>query len=449
MRINNLSDNDYLVMLPYLSRNGIKRTKQIEFLNGTTPISESIKESEKNINEDEIAKSIYDLRKVDSLTYLIAKTTIAETKYFDKNVENLGSSILNGVDQLVNWTESNIDSMISSLENAKDKFIDAKRQYVDRTISPATSWATKKLSSFSTSFVDDLHSFNQKVSKNRLINIPGDMFNSVRHIAFALKGNLEKLVDFTHQIFAGITAAMYKLRRLIRKIISAITKILVNLIESLIPTDFLTNIANSVNEVLLGVGESIGTFINQIGFETTTNLFEGLTEEITSFAKEPLTYLLGDLNVQSYVNIPGLNNLNAIERQITDPLNSLIKFSDSLTIENLIKLLPKDAQKLIAVMNELATNARGFVGNGVRSWARKKLLGNKKDVFLGKMNGLGVRFSLSTPYHYSAPVNQDFAQTAPYITFKRLLTDNGRNSFTLDGSGNRIGYLYYTQKNLF
>ena len=236
---------------------------------------------------------------------------------------------------------------------------------------------------------------------------------------------------------------------LIRKIITAITKILVNLIEAIIPTDFLTSIANSVNGVLLGLGESLGTFINQIGFETTTNLFQGLTEEITSFAKEPLTYALGELNVQSYINIPGSNNLKALERQLTDPLNTLIKFADSLTIENLIKLLPKDAQNLIAVMNQIANNSKGFVGNGVRSWARKKILKGKKDLFLGKMNKLGVRFSLSTPYHYTAQINNNPMQTVPYITFKKLITDNGRNNFTLDGYGNRVGYLYYTQRNLF
>ena len=339
--------------------------------------------------------------------------------------------------------------MINSLESMKESVIDAKRKYIDRTVSPVSSWATKKLSSLSSSFVDDLHSFNKKVSQNRLINIPGDMFNSMRHIAFALKGNLEKLVDFTHQIFAGISAMMFKLRRLIRKIITAITKILVSLIEALIPTDFLTSIANSVNGVLLGLGESIGTFINQIGFDTTTNLFEGLTQEITSFAEAPLTYALGELNIQSYINIPGQNSLRALEEKMTQPLETIIRFADTLTIENLIKLLPKDAQKLIATLNEIATNAKGFVGNGVRSWARKNILKGKNELFLGKMSSLGVRFTLSTPYHLTNPSGRGSSQTVPYITFKKLLTDNGSNSFTVDGYGNKVGYLSYTQRNLF
>jgi hypothetical protein len=448
-KINNLTSDEMLMIYPYLSRDDRKKQQQIKFINSNSSLSNSIKDSDKNINDDEIAKSLYDLRKVDSLTPLVAKFTINETKFFDKNTDALGTSILNGMDQLMNWTESNVDSMINSLESMKESAIDAKRKYIDRTVSPVSSWATKKLSSLSSSFVDDLHSFNKKVSQNRLINIPGDMFNSMRHIAFALKGNLEKLVDFTHQIFAGISAMMFKLRRLIRKLITAITKILVSLIESLIPTDFLTNIANSVNEVLLGLGESVGTFINQIGFDTTTNLFEGLTQEITSFAEAPLTYALGELNIQSYINIPGQNSLRALEQKITQPLETIIRFADTLTIENLIKLLPKDAQKLIATLNEIATNAKGFVGNGVRSWARKNILKGKNELFLGKMNGLGVRFTLSTPYHFTGPSNRGISQTVPYITFKKLLTYNGSNSFTVDGYGNKVGYLSYTQRNLF
>jgi hypothetical protein len=448
-KINNLTSDEMLIIYPYLSKDDRKKQQQIAFINSNSPLSNSIKDSDKNINEDEIAKSIYDLRKVDSLVPLIAKTTISEVKFFDDLTDTLGSTILNGMDQLSNWAETNVDSMLNSLEKAKDSVVDAKRKYVDRTFSPVSSWATQKLNSISSSFVDDLHTFNTKVSKNRLINLPGDMFNSVRHIAFALKGNLEKLVDFTHQIFAGISAMMFKLRRLIRKVITAITKILVSLIEALIPTDFLTSIANSINEVLLGLGESIGTFINQIGFETTTNLFEGLTQEITSFAEAPLTYALGELNVASYINLPGQNYLRELELQLTQPLDTLISYANQLTIENLIKLLPKDAQQLLAVINEIATNAKGFVGNGVRSWARKNILKGKNELFLGKMSSFGVRFTLSTPYHLTNPKNRGLSQTVPYIVFKKLLTDNGKNSFTIDGYGNRSGYLSYTQRNLF
>jgi hypothetical protein len=221
--------------------------------------------------------------------------------------------------------------------------------------------------------------------------------------------------------------------------------LLLNLIENLLPTEFLTEISEGINTILLGLGESIGEFIGTIGFDTTTNLFQGLTEEITSFAKEPLTYLFGQLNVQTYLNVPGLNNLSSIEKQLTDPLTSLINISDKFTLENLIKMLPKDMQKFLAVINQIATNAKGFVGNGVRSWARKNLLKNKSSLLLGKTNALGIKFTLSTPQHYSDPTR--YNSTAPYIVFKKLLTDN--SNIVVDSAGNRNNYLSYTNTRLF
>ena len=103
-KINNLTTDEMLMIYPYLSRDDRKKQQQIKFINSNSPLSNSIKDADKNINDDEIAKSIYDLRKVDSLTPLIAKATISETKFFDKNTDALGTSILNGMDQLMNWT---------------------------------------------------------------------------------------------------------------------------------------------------------------------------------------------------------------------------------------------------------------------------------------------------------------------------------------------------------
>lgn len=442
-KITNLTIDEISCISPYLSRDDAKKREQIKFLNSNTNINRSIAASK--FNQDEIAKSISDLGKVNSLTPLIAKTTVAANGYFDKATDALGTTILNAIDTLVNDATDGLNAAVSKIEQYAKKATDAERKFVDNTTGPVGSWATNKLKTFSHDFVDDLHTFNQAVSKNRLLNLPGDVFNSTRHIVFALRGELEKLVDFVHQIFAGISAAMLKLKRLINRTIQALIKILVNLIESLIPTEFLTQLSEGINTILLGLGESIGSFIGTLGMDTTTNLFQGLTEEITSFAKEPLTYMFGQLNVQTYLNVPGLNNISSIEKKLTDPLNSLLSFTDQFTLENLIKMLPKDAQKFLAVMNEIATNSKGFVGNGVRSWARKHILKNKSSLLLGKTNALGIKFTLSTPQHYSAPAS--YNSSAPYIVFKKLLTDN--SNIVVDSAGNRNNYLSYTNTHLF
>lgn len=442
-KINNLTIDESSSIFPYLSRDDAKKREQIKFINSNTNINRSISASK--FNQDEIAKSISDLSKINSLTPLLAKTTVAANGYFDKATDALGTTILNAIDSLVNDASDGLNSMVSKIEQYANKAVDAERKFTDKTTGPVGSWATKKLKSFSNDFVDDLHSFNQAIAKNRLLNLPGDVFNSTRHILFALKGDLEKLVDFVHQIFAGISAAILKLKRLINRTITALVKILVNLIENLIPTEFLTQLSEGINTLLLGLGESIGTFINTAGLETTTNLFQGLTEEITSFAKEPLTYMFGQLNLQTYMNVPALNNLSSIEKKLTDPLTSLLKLTDKFTIENLIKMLPKDTQKFLAIVNQIATNSKGFVGNGVRSWARKHILKNKTSLLLGKTNALGIKFTLSTPQHYSDPTS--YNSTAPYIVFKRLLTDN--SNIVVDSAGNRYNYLSYTNTHLF
>lgn len=441
----------------YLSRDTDIRRAQIKFLNSNsedqlkwvsnnTVTNKSIAGTD--VSKFDVAKTIHDLNKIDSLTSIVARTTVAVNGYFDKTTDMIGTTIFNQLDKLTNAAEAGLDYMADSMEGYKNSIVDAKTKYIDRNISPVTGWATKKLESLSGSFKDDLHSFNQKVAKNRLINTPGDVFNSIRHIAFALKGDLEKLIDFTHQIFAGLTATLIKLVRLLRKFIKTITKILVGLIQSLIPTNFLEGIAASINNVLGGLGETIGTFFNAIGLETTTGLFDGLQEEVSSFAKDPFTYAFGNLDIQAVVNIPGINNISSLEREILAPLQSVLKFADSLTLDNLIKTLPKDVQQAIGIMNQIANNAHGFVGNGVRSYVRKKILGGKQSFFLGKMKGIGIKFTLSEPYHYTTYYSRT---PTPYLVFQKLLTDNsgGRQSVAVDRRGNKLNYLSYTQTHLF
>lgn len=441
----------------YLSRDLEIRKAQINFLNSNSNdqlkwVSDNTETNKSiagaDVNKFDVAKSIHDLSKIDSLTSVVAKTTVAANGYFDKTTDMLGTTIFNQLDKLTNAAEAGLDAMASSIEGYKNNIVDAKTKYIDRNISPATGWATKKLESMSGSFKDDLHSFNQKVARNRLINTPGDVFNSVRHIAFALKGDLEKLIDFTHQIFAGITATIIKLVRLIRKFIKVITKILVSLIQSLIPTNFLEGIAASIKNILGGLSETIGTFFNTVGLETTTGLFDGLQEEVSSFAKDPLTYAFGNLDIQTVINIPGINNIKSLEKELLAPLQAVMKFADSLTLENLIKTLPKDVQQMIATMNQIANNAHGFVGNGVRSYVRKKILGGKQSFFLGKMKGIGIKFTLSEPYHYTTYYSRT---PTPYLVFQKLLTDTSGNkqSVAVDRRGNKINYLSYTQTHLF
>lgn len=441
----------------YLSRDAQVRNAQINFLNSNeedqlkwvsnnTDINKSIASTD--VSKFDVAKTIYDLKKIDSISHIVANTTVSVNGFFDKATDTLGTTLFNQMDRLTNAAEAGLDYMASSLGDFSTAITDAKTKYIDRNVSPVSGWATKKLESISGSFKEDLHSFNQKIAKSRLLNTPGDVFNSIRHISFALKGDLEKLIDFTHQIFAGITATMIKLIRLVRKFIKIITKILVNLIKSFIPTDFLQGIASSINNILGGLGENIDTFFNQLGVETTTGIFDGLQEEITSFAGDPITYAFGSLNIQTMINIPQVNNIKSLEKKILAPLEAVMKFADTLTLENLIKTLPKDAQSFIGIMNQIANNAHGFVGNGVRSYVRKKILGGKRDIFLGKLKGVGIKFTLSEPYHYTTAYSRT---PTPYLVFQKLSTDSlgNRQSVGVDRRGNKLNYLAYTNTHLF
>ena len=444
----------------YLSRDMSLRASQINFLNSNstdslkwasnnTGINNSIIGT--NMNNYEVVKTVHDLSKIDSLSTFLAQTTVHQAEFFNKTTDTIGTTIFNQMDKLVNSAEAGLDWMTDKMQSLANGVTEAKSKYIDRTVSPVTGWATEKLSSMSSSFTDDLHTFNQKVASSRVLNLPGDAFNSLRHIAFGIKGDLQKLVDFTHQMFAGLSATIIKLTRLIRKYIKIMTKILVNLIKSLIPTEFLTSIATSVNNLIGGLGETLSTFFNTVGLDVTSDTFQGLQDEVTGFAKDPLEYMFGTLDVSVSFNIPQLNKLNQIERDIMNSkfLTAIQEYSNKLTPEYFISQLPADARKTINVISQLANNPRGFVGNGVRSWARKSILKNKTQKFLGNAKGIGVRFALSEPYHGIS--NSTIRTPAPYIVFKKLITDNSgnQNGIAVDSKGNKLNYLAYSQARLF
>jgi hypothetical protein len=87
-------------------------------------------------------------------------------------------------------------------------------------------------------------------------------------------------------------------------------------------------------------------------------------------------------------NIPQLDKLNQIERDIMTSkfLTAVQESSNKLTPEYFISKLPADARKTINVISQLANNPKGFVGNGVRSWARKNILKNKTPKIFHTLN---------------------------------------------------------------
>lgn len=459
--INNVNRDEQQAIMLHLSRDPRILQDQIRFLNGDsrlvykpgrTPINNSIAASEKNISADIIAKDIYDLGKINSLTGTVAKTTIGATKFLDKQIDNLGSTILNAIDKVTNAAEDGVDFIESKLQEWGSNIAEKERSFVNKSY-PCTTWAGDMMRGISSELVDDIGMFNTWVSKNRLLNMPGDAFNSVRHIAFAIRGEIEKLIDFAHQMFAGLTSAMIKLKRQIKRIVKAITTFCLTLIEGLIPTDFLKSIADSVNSVIQVLGETFNTIVNgPLGLQTVENSFQGLQDEVTKMAEHPLLYVFEQVGAEPFVNLPLLDQIKKLEKIQNDFVNNKIfteflKFSDKFTLENLIKTLPKGAQETLRILSEISSNAHGFIGNGIRNYARRKILKNKRNAFIGKLNSVGVNFTLSVPYHYST---SPAYRSAPLITFKPLLTDNS-GSVTVDKYGNRIvtNYLSFTSTRLY
>jgi hypothetical protein len=460
-KINNLNRDEQQAMMLHLSRDSRILQDQIRFLNGDTklvyrpnktPINKSIAASDANISADLVAKTIYDLKKIDSLTNTLAKTTIGATKFLDKQIDNLGSTIINTLEEITSAAEDGITEMEYKLQEWSESAVEAERKFLNKTIYPCTSWAGDALKGISSELLDDVRIFNRHVSKSRLVNTPGDIFNSIRHIAFAIRGEIEKLIDFTHQMFAGLAAAMLKLKRLIKRAIKAITVFCLTLIEGLIPTDLLKSIGEAVNNIIKAAGESFYSLTVGLGLSTAEDAFQGLQDEVTKMAEHPLVYVFDQVGVEPFLNVPLLDQIKKLEKAERDIVNNKIfteflKFSDKFTLENLIKMLPKGAQETYKILNELSSNAHGFIGNGIRSYVRRKVLKNKRNAFIGKLNSFGVNFTLSVPYHYGTVTAY---RSAPLITFKPLLTDNS-GTLTVDKYGNKVvsHYTSFTSTRLY
>ena len=460
LKINEITRDEQQAIMLHLSRDPRIQQDQIRFLNGDsklvykpgrTPINNSIAASDANLSSDQIAKSIYDLNKIDSLTQIVAKTTIGSTKFLDKQTDRLGSTILNALDGITSFAEDGVAQMEHKLQEWSTSAVEKERKFLNKTVYPCTTWAGDALKGISNELVDDIGVFNSWVSQSRLLNTPGDVFNSVRHIAFAIRGEIEKLIDFAHQMFAGLTSAMIKLKRLVKRAVKAITVFCLTLIEGLIPTDFLKSIAESINGLVKAAGETFYAIVNTT-LETTENSFQGLQDEITKMAEHPLLYVFDQVGAEPFVNIPLLDQVKKLEKIERDFVNNKIfteflNFSEKFTLENLIKTLPKGAQETYKILNEISSNAHGFIGNGIRNFARKKVLKNKRNAFIGKLNSVGVNFTLSVPYHYSTTPSY---RSAPLITFKPLLTDNS-GRLTTDKYGNRVvsHYTSYTSTRLY
>lgn len=457
-KVFNLNNNEWQLLSFYLSSDPKIRSDQINFLNNSgkitykankTPINRSIAASNSRISPDDVAKSIYDLKKIDSLQKTVAKATIGATGFLDKQIDTLGATIINQIDKLTNWAEQGVNQMESTLQDWGASAAAAERKFLDKTIYPCTSWVGDTLKGMSTEFVSDLHEFNKHISQSRLLNAPGDAFNSIRHIAYAIKGEIEKLIDFTHQIFAGITAAILKLKRLVRRAVKAIVVFLVTLIENLIPTQLLTDIGQAVNGLLGGLQGTFSSFFNNLGLSAQEGIFKGLMEEITKMTAHPLLYILDQLGADVFVNLPIGNwsqQLKAIENDIVNNqlFTQFLNFSNKFTLEYLISKLPPGAQQTIKILSQISSNAHGFIGNGIRNYARTKILKNKNGIFLGKLQSVGISFNLSASYHYSSGSSQ---RVAPILTFRPLLTD-GTAPITTDKYGNKV-ITSYTETHLF
>lgn len=460
--INRLNRDEQQAIMMHLSRDPRIREDQIRFLNGDsklvykpgrTAINKSIAASAKNLTPDQIAMTIYDLNKIDSLSTIMAKTTIGATAFLDKQIDNLGSSIINVMDSITNAAEEGVKAVEDKLQEWRASAVAAEKKFLDKTVYPCTSWAGDALKGISTELLEDVRSFNSYVSKSRLLNTPGDMFNSLRHIAFALRGEIEKLIDFTHQMFAGLSSAMIKLKRLIKRAIKAITVFCLTLIEGLIPTDILKSVGDAVNGLIQAAGETFYSLTNNSGIlSTAEDAFKGLQDEVTKMAEHPLVYVFDQVGAEPFLNFPILDKIKELQKLENSIINNKLfteftKFADTFTLENLIKMLPKGAQETIRILSEISSNAHGFIGNGIRNYAKKKILKNRKSAFIGKLNSVGVNFTLSIPYHYGSSPSY---RTAPLITFKPLLTD-GSGIMTTDKYGNRVKahYTSFTSTHLY
>ena len=396
-KIDNLTDNEHMLMYPFLSRENLHRAQQIKFFNSEVPLrffdkgeppggeqnSDFITSSV--IYEDELARLIYEYKRIQILSTIIAKTNIALQGYFDQTTDTLGSTVLNTLERLINYAE---DSLLTEVdkENAPDA-IDSPRTFIDRTASPCNAWVSKKLNSITEKFVTDLYDYNRLLCRSKTINSPGEHFNSVRHITYHELGILKELVKYTHEFFITLIENIISLKQVVIGAVSSTRNYLIDLDTILTPPGNIDAIAEATQEVVSIVDTSIKEFIKQANVNETISRIES-----------------GDPN-------------------------------------------------LLPTITEIATATSNFIGTGVRSFNRKYIIKEYTPMFLNALYNYSIRFSLSTSYHYRPYVST--LSIMPFMIFKRVLPDSyypsvvEPKSITVDIYGNKLKYLEHIVPLLF
>lgn len=283
-KIDNLTDNEHMVMYSFLSRENLHRAQQIKFFNSEVPLrffdkgeppggeqnSDFITSSV--IYEDELARLIYEYKRIQILSSIISKTNIALQGYFDQTTDTLGSTVLNTLERLINYAE---DSLLTEVdkENAPDA-IDSQRTFIDRTASPCNAWASKKLNSITEKFVTDLYDYNRLLCREKTINSPGEHFNSIRHITYYELGILQELIKFTHEFFITLIEDIISLKQTVIGAVSNTRVYLVDLDTILTPPGNIDSIASATQEVVSIVDDRIKEFIKEANINETVSRIE-------------------------------------------------------------------------------------------------------------------------------------------------------------------------------
>lgn len=396
-KIDNLTDNEHMLIYPFLSRENLTRAQQVKFFNSQEPLR-YYKQGEPPggdqqddfitstvIYEDELARLIYEYKRIIILQSLISKTNIALQGYFDQTTDILGSTIINTVDRLVNYAEDSLNTEIDT-ENRPDA-IDSIRTFIDRSASPCNAWVSKKLNSIAEKFVTDLYEYNKLINRQKTINYPGEHFNSIRHITYYELGILEDLVKFTHEYFITLIEDIIAAKQTVIGVVSATRNYLIDHPTILTPPGNVSAIASAMKDVVDKVDESLREFVKAIPISET------------------------------------ISRINA-----GDP-------------------------SLLETITAIATSTTDFIGTGVRSYNRKYIIKEYTPFLLQGLYDYSIRFSLSTSYHYRPYVST--LSVMPFMVWDRGLPDSYHPSLVtpkevrVDIYGNRIKYLEYITPLLF
>jgi hypothetical protein len=490
---------EFNTLKPYLplwsSGGNAERLKWITYLNKTRNTSDGLGPAgSKNLNADKVqeeydkistvadetgatdsyvARSLRKLKHINSLQAITAKTAIGVDGFFSETTDRLGSSItqtLNAIDEAASFGLDQLNIAAARIRKATAEHRarrikeDADQDNIDSSLpgNSATKSIFKRVSSRENGkdvFNSGWATLNAKMKENRFANIPADMFNSARTLLYTIREELEQAIDAINQIFQNFQAAVVKLQRKIKAAIKALTILLMSALDWLLEQTALPSVLESVFAEIGGFlkdfGENLKDFVNTLlgaaeGESVMTNIFADLSNELTTITEKGIfTYMYEALGTNINIAIPGLDKVSNLQTKIEAPLlNSLKVLRRYSSINWLISQLPKDAQKTLGIIQALSTNAKGFIGNGIRSAFVKNVLKGKKKLFIGnaKKKG-GITFTFAQPFHFGSSQYQYNPTVNPIFVLPRLSIDGSVQQ--VDRSGNKINYRAYTNTRLF